>query len=223
MKGALAIFVKTPGLTQVKTRLAKGIGRQQAEAFYRLSARVATEIGLQVADKYSVDSYHAVAESEGLQYPQWQDLPCLWQGVGGLGERMFHIYQTLLKTYDYVILTGSDIPQMTVSIIEQVIATFQSQRSPSFVLVPCIDGGFCVFGGNAPVPLHNWTNVEYSQPDTGAKFQQQVAGLGHIRLLAMLDDVDEIEDLRPLQHSLSALSKPLSAQTELLTFLQNLT
>ncbi len=223
MKGALAIFVKTPGLSQIKTRLAKGIGRQQAEDFYRMSARVATEIGQRVSAEYAVDSYHAVAENEGLQYPQWQDLPCLWQGEGGLGERMFHIYQTLLKTYDYVVLTGSDIPQMTVPYVEQAIASLQSQQNPAFVLAPCVDGGFCLFGGNTPVPLHHWTDVEYSQPDTGAEFQQQITGLGPVQRLSILDDVDEVEDLKPLQHSLSALAEPLPAQLELLTFLQNLT
>jgi glycosyltransferase A (GT-A) superfamily protein (DUF2064 family) len=37
------------------------------------------------------------------------------QGEGGLGERMAHIYNTLLKQHDFVLLVGADIPQMTVA------------------------------------------------------------------------------------------------------------
>ena len=39
MNIAIAIFVKTPGISPIKTRLAASIGQQKAEDFYRLSLK----------------------------------------------------------------------------------------------------------------------------------------------------------------------------------------
>jgi glycosyltransferase A (GT-A) superfamily protein (DUF2064 family) len=48
---ALAIFVKTPGLSPVKTRLAEGIGQARAEAFYRLAVDAVAEVALATEPK----------------------------------------------------------------------------------------------------------------------------------------------------------------------------
>ena len=39
MSGAIAVFVKTPGLSPVKTRLAAKLGKATAEAFHLASAQ----------------------------------------------------------------------------------------------------------------------------------------------------------------------------------------
>ena len=42
--GAAAIFVKTPGISPIKTRLAVGIGQANAESFYKMSCQATGEV-----------------------------------------------------------------------------------------------------------------------------------------------------------------------------------
>jgi glycosyltransferase A (GT-A) superfamily protein (DUF2064 family) len=109
MTPAVAIFVKTPGLSPVKTRLAAGgMGAEAATEFHRLSvAGVARACGDDVAP------YWAVAEREALAPPAWRGFPAIWQGEGGLGARLDRIYATLLQRHGRVLLIGADAPQIT--------------------------------------------------------------------------------------------------------------
>ncbi len=128
MSGAIAVFVKTPGLSPVKARLAATLGQKNAEAFHLAASRSVASVVQSLSQKTDIQSYYAVAEKSALTHSYWEDLPCLWQGEGGLGERMAHIYQTLLNTHDFVLLVGADIPQMTVSelgILHFSLYTFQ--------------------------------------------------------------------------------------------------
>jgi len=109
----IAVFVKTPGLSPVKVRLAAKLGRKTAEAFHLAAAQSVSSVVQELSNLTDIQSYYAVAEQAALNHSYWQDLPCLWQGEGGLGDRMAHIYQTLLAEHDFVILVGADIPQMT--------------------------------------------------------------------------------------------------------------
>jgi glycosyltransferase A (GT-A) superfamily protein (DUF2064 family) len=54
MKLPLAVFVKTPGLSPIKTRLAASVGEQKALEFYRRSLRV-TEAVVHAAVKGAVN------------------------------------------------------------------------------------------------------------------------------------------------------------------------
>ena len=59
MSCAAAIFVKTPGLSPLKTRLATGIGAAAATDWYRLAARATAAA---VAQLPNLVAYWAVAE-----------------------------------------------------------------------------------------------------------------------------------------------------------------
>jgi len=219
MSGAIVIMVKTPGLSLVKTRLASKLDQETAEQFHLASARsVAT-----VVQKYSkladVQAYFAVAEESALKHYYWQDLPCIWQGEGGLGERMAHIYQTLLDKHDFVIMVGADIPQMTTAEFAEANSWVSHKEQARFAFGPSVDGGFWLFAGNCSVPLAIWTDVIYSQEDTGVQFFNRIEELGEIKTLSCLRDVDEIEDLQPLREALLALPKPLPEQHSLVLFL----
>ena len=92
MSGAIAIFVKTPGLSPVKTRLAATLGREAAEAFHLASSQSVSSVAQSLGRQADIKGYYAVAEETALNHSYWEDMPCLWQGEGGLGERMAHIY-----------------------------------------------------------------------------------------------------------------------------------
>ncbi len=222
MSGALAIFVKTPGLSPVKTRLAATLGQMSAENFHLAAAQSVTAVAKDLMRQCSLQGYYAVAESHGLHHCYWQSLPCLWQGEGGLGERMAHIYQTLLKKHDFVILVGADIPQMTATELLIAVRWLEVPKSQHFAFGPSVDGGFWAFGGNAALPKTLWTDVVYSAPQTGAHFLQKIAPLGAVKTLATLCDVDSALDLHALRTALMDLPAPLPEQSALLDFVQAL-
>lgn len=222
MSGAIALFVKTPGLSPVKTRLSASIGKETAEAFHLAAAQSVAAVMQELSTLADVQSYYAVAEQAALNHSDWQDLPCVWQGEGDLGERMAHIYQTLLAEHDFVILVGADIPQMTST--ELLIASnwLVHEEQSRLVFAPSVDGGFWAFGGNCPIPLSTWTGVIYSKADTGAQFVIKIEQLGDIKTLAALRDIDEVSDLLPLRDALLNLPEPLPEQYELIRFLDEL-
>ena len=90
MQGGLAIFVKTPGISPLKTRLAVGMG-SDSERWYRIAVDAVKSVALQAQAATGINAYWAVAESEGMQNDLWQSLPRLMQSdasEAGLGERM---------------------------------------------------------------------------------------------------------------------------------------
>lgn len=222
MAGALAVFVKTPGLSPVKTRLAAKLGREPAEAFHLASAQAVTGVVQALGELDAIQSYYAVAEQSALNHRYWQDLPCLWQGEGGLGERMAHVYQTLLREHEFVILVGADIPQMTAAELLSASSWLDHNEQPHLAFGPSADGGFWLFGGNCSVPLKVWTEVVYSAADTGKQFFDRIEQLGEVRTLSTLCDVDEPEDLVTLHKALLEMAEPVPAQQELTRFLQTL-
>jgi len=222
MSGAIAVFVKTPGLSPVKTRLAVELGQENAEAFHLASSRSVSSVVQALSKLDDVQSYYAVAEEPALNHDYWKGLPCLWQGEGGLGERMAHIYQTLLLKHDFVILVGADIPQMTARELLKASAWLSHNEQARLAFGPSVDGGFWLFGGNCSIPQTTWTDVTYSAVDTGTQFFNKIKQVGEIKTLATLRDVDETDDLIPLRDVLQKLTEPLPAQQELVQFLETL-
>ena len=219
MSGAIAVFVKTPGLSPIKTRLAATLGRDTAEAFHLASAQSVSSVVQELSKLTDIQSYYAVAEQAALNHSYWQDLPCVWQGEGGLGERMAHIYQTLLAEYDFVILVGADIPQMTSTELLGAVTWLPHEEQARLVFAPSVDGGFWAVGGNCNIPQAIWTDVVYSETDTGAQFFNKIEQLGDIKTLSLLRDVDDVSDLLPLRDDLLNLTEPLPEQHELIRFL----
>ncbi len=218
MNGAIAVMVKTPGLSAVKTRLEAKLDKEIAEEFHLASARSVAEVLQQYARQADIQAYYAVAEEAALNHYYWQDLPTLWQGEGGLGARMAHVYQMLLEKHDFVILVGADIPQMTTTEFVDAESWLTSEQ-PRFAFGPSVDGGFWLLGGNCGIPKAIWTDVIYSVADTGIQFFDRIEELGEIKTLSCLRDVDEPEDLQALRQTLLELTEPLPAQHSLLLFL----
>ncbi len=201
MKGAIAIFAKTAELTPVKTRLAKSIGRQQAEAFYRLSVAVTETTLKQVQEQTggNVQPFWALAEKQAVELPQWKEFPAIWTGEGGLGERLNSVSEQLFAAHDFVMMIGTDSPQLAPDRFRQAVSVLEN-GSHDCVIGPSIDGGFYLLVSRMPVPTDIWKAVHYSRSDTP---EQLTLLLGKqnwkIHLLAQEIDVDEIGDLESLK------------------------
>ncbi len=189
---AVAIFVKTPGLSPVKTRLAQGIG-----------------------------TAHATAEQGGLAHPAWSAFPTLWQGDGELGTRLDRVYAALLARHGSVLLTGADAPQVTPALLRAAARTVRD-GGPPYAIGPAAAGGFWLFGGRSAVPSAVWRSVTYSRADTGARLAEALRRFGSISWLPTLADTDEASDLPELASALGCLPDPLPEQASLRDWLRNL-
>jgi rSAM/selenodomain-associated transferase 1 len=211
---AVAIFVKTPALSPVKTRLAAGIGAPAAQHFYLAAATAVASVVRSCGTVLS--PYWAVAEP---QTNAWCDFPTICQGDGDLGERMRRVYDQLLAIHGAALLIGADAPQITA---EQLIAAanaLQSGAAP-YVLGPAKDGGFWLLGGRQPMPITAWRDTPWSQPNTLAIFTRALDQAGQHTLLDTLTDIDRPTDLADLRHDLARLIKPTPEQMALATWLQ---
>jgi len=216
---ALAIFVKTPGLSRIKTRLAAGVGDSHALEFHRRSAAAVGAVAR--AAMPTIAPYWAVAECEGLQDPHWQALPTLWQGDGPLGARLDKVYSELLQKHGSVLLVGADAPQITASLLLRAAQTVRTQGTP-YAIGPARDGGFWLFGGSIPVPSQIWQSVPYSQSDTATRLIGALEPHGAIGWLPTLTDIDRAEDLPELLAALSGLDVSVPEQASLKGWLRSL-
>lgn len=186
MISAVAIFVKTPTLSPVKTRLAATIGTKKAVEFYGLClSTVRTTV-----EKSGAMPFWAVGEEKGLGNPLWQDFNRLYTGEGNLGERQHHIYQTLQTKYSRTLLIGADTPQLSSALLQEALLALEQH---DFVIGPARDGGYYLFGGRIPVEKKIWTEVPYSVSTTREKLESLLPS-SPVQL-KMLTDVDTVGDL----------------------------
>lgn len=185
MSTAVAIFVKTPGLSPIKTRLAAGIGQEKALEFYALCVEAVRT----TARAVNASVYYAVAEEGAVDNAVWCGSHTLYTGEGDLGERQHHIYSTLLTDFDNVLLIGTDSPQLSSSHLEEAISAL---HCTDFVTGPARDGGYYLFGGRAGLDHNVWTSIPWS---TGVTLERLEAKLPSAPYrLPMLTDVDRASD-----------------------------
>ncbi len=220
ISGGLAIFVKTPGLSPVKTRLAEHLGRPQAEAFHRAAAEAVASVASRAGDVAGFAPHWAVAERDALHGDAWKDLPRLFQGPGTLGERMDAIYRQLRTGADFALLVGADTPQLCGKSLARA-ARWLDAAEPRLVIGRARDGGFWLFGGNVPLPPEAWLQPTYSHCDTAHAFIQAMSPHGHWLELEWLSDVDRVEDLAPAYEELQALASPTPEQRRLVAWLRD--
>jgi hypothetical protein len=214
----LAIFVKTPGHSPLKTRLAAGIGRESAERFHRLAAEAVAAVARAAqATLPGLAAAWAVAEDSALDDALWSGLPRIAQGAGDLGARMRHLVERLCSAHGGALLLGADAPQLRA---DDLVAAVRALDDHDRVLGPSADGGFWLFGTRKPVPATAWTATPWSQADTAERF---IAALGTPRIarLRTLRDADAADDLPPLLIALDALPHPLPEQRRLADWLRN--
>ena len=215
MSAAIAIFVKTPGCSPIKTRLAVDIGAAAAEAWYWQSVQVTLAVVQQYVYTGAGPAFWAVAEASALSHEAWSSLPRIAQPEGGLGERMAAVYQRLLDEHGAAILIGADAPQLQAGELVRAAQWLGASAEARYVLGPAVDGGFWLFGGNRSLPLRAWTQVGYSQRDTAMRFRRSVGVDRRWLDLGALRDVDVADDLRGVANALDALPDPLPEQRTL--------
>lgn len=220
MSVGLAIFVKTPGLSPVKTRLAADCGRAYAEDWYRRAVAAVVSVSRIAAAEHGIEPYWAVAEPEAIGHCAWQGLPVLDQGEGGLGERMARVHARLVARHGAGVLIGADAPQLSAGLLGAATAWLQ-QPGPRLSLGPARDGGFWLFGGNVAPPIDAWLKVRYSAHETARDLRAAMADCGQWQILPELTDVDRGSDLDEVNDALHRLPDPSPEQRQLIAYMRS--
>lgn len=221
MSCAVAIFVKTPELSAVKSRLWPDIGRSEAERLHRASAAAVCSVVLLACKQSAISGYWALAESAQLSAAHWPGLSHVEQGCGSLGQRMAAVYRHLRKFHRGAILIGADAPQIQSSQLRDAANWLSSDR-PHLALGRASDGGFWLFGGNQDLGDDQWSRARYSAPTTADEFVGAMDGCGDWLELETLCDLDTERDIEMVHRQLELLGDPTTEQSRVINMLASL-
>jgi len=197
MKHKLAIgtFVKTPGVSPLKTRLAAGIGEDAALEFYRLSLACITATLTELQQTYpQIEPFWAVAEEGALKNSLWSDFSVVGQGHGELGSRLATVFEALYAKFDGVVFIGADSPQLTTSLLTRAADTLVNQEK-DFVIGPATDGGYYLLGANRAISRAIFESIPYSSDQTCRAMLHKLEPVGSLLTLETQFDVDTVDDL----------------------------
>lgn len=193
----VVIFTKPPKTGRVKTRLIGELSGEQA-------AQLHEGFLLDLLDRLTVGSFHlelAWALEPGETAPQL-GLPGVVQQGDDLGRRLFHGLSTAFKKYQFVVVVGSDHPELPVERLEEAFSRLKA--GADVVFGPAEDGGYYLIGTHRGV-LHPrlFEEIPWSTDAVLATSLERCVELGlRTDLLALGTDVDTPADLRRLAASL---------------------
>jgi len=196
MESTLIIqFAKWPQLGKVKTRLAKTLGDQAAfDAHIELTLSVLNNLttAKQGTVELWFDQLLANSEGQGLvDACKSQFVSVSTQHGNDLGERMYHALLSGLKSFDKVIIVGSDCPTVDKSYLVDAINALDSS---SLAIGPAEDGGYVLLGASKVKP----TLLDNIAWGCGEVLQSTVSNAEGLDLsCVLLDttwDVDEYDD-----------------------------
>lgn len=225
-KTAIAIFVKTPGLSRVKTRLGHKVGELKAKKFYELSlSKIKFEINElnKSLGHDKLDVYWAIAEPlNPFHTLYWKDFNFIHQKGNELGARISSVYNQLINVgYEKVVLMGGDSPQLTSEDYKHWCSA--KVKGKQVIMGPANDGGFYTFIGSAPISPKLWENVNYSQPTTCQQLDKQLSDDGFsVFYLNKQMDIDFYEDLEPLKSALLSSNESSVEQKALIDYISTI-
>jgi rSAM/selenodomain-associated transferase 1 len=195
----IIVFVKHPGLTPVKTRLAAEIGKAKAGELYNFFARdILARLARQRADLkvffYPSSGKRAVRSWLGAgpgYYPQ--------KGAD-LGARMANAFKEVFSQgYSKALLLGSDSPDLPAKYMADA---WRRLKRHDVVLGPTEDGGYYLIGFERnSFDDRVFKGIEWSSDVVYRQTVDAIAGLGmNFGPLAGWLDVDLLDDLRQLYH-----------------------
>ena len=186
----LLIFTRNPELGKVKSRLAKGVGQENAlEIYKKLLSHTKDVVATLNCTKrvgYSVqvrpDDMWDNAIFEKFQ-----------QEGEDLGVRMHNAFdQAFTDGYDNVLIVGSDLFDLRASHINEA---FDALHSNDAVIGPAQDGGYYLLGMNKLVK-DVFYNKEWGGDTVFASTMNDLA-TAKVHQLETLNDIDFAEDLKP--------------------------
>lgn len=199
----VALFVRIPVPGRVKTRLAKKLGADGACELYKA---IVTDV-LQNIKNTGLSLYlFCDGMNDGNLPQEWIDASdkVVVQQGDCIGERMAAAFECCFYEYiDKVILVGSDIPGIDAEVL---LTAERNLETCDVVIAPAADGGYCLIAmkRNSFLPTV-FQNIPWS---TGAVLRDTLEKCEEFRidveLLAVLQDIDTMDDLKSYRLNPSA-------------------
>jgi rSAM/selenodomain-associated transferase 1 len=188
----IILFLKAPRPGLVKTRLARGMGPEEAARAYRsLVETLLQELAplSRVTVRFTPDN--ARPDIEAWLRPGWSALP---QGEGDLGRRLDRAVRDAFdQGPEPILILGSDCPWVTRHDLREAETALSES---DVVFGPALDGGYWLVGMRRFLPSL-FRDIPWSTADTLAVSRRRAAEDGcRVRLLRALSDVDTMEDWR---------------------------
>ncbi len=216
MADALYIIAKAPRVGLAKTRLGRVIGHEAAVTLYRAFLR---DLAVRFANTRWECGWYVTPPDA------WDDISplvscgravrILYQNEGNLTERQREFFRgAAARGEERVVLIASDSPHLTVEVVAQA---FSELDSSDLVFGPTYDGGYYLIG------MRGWHDVFQDVPmstntvlgDVVAQAERAGLTVGWVETTFDIDEVEDIEHLRPLAKHRSDLVATRAALQEL--------
>ncbi len=189
----LIIFIKAPRIGEVKTRLARDIGAENAQKLYRAMVEDLLQ-NLRGPDNFDllITLWPENAEPEVRNWLNWKG-QITTQSQGNLGDKLQHAFGNgFAQGYQRIVIIGSDLPELSSSVIND---SFKQLHTYSLILGPATDGGYYLIGLRSP-HTELFTGINWSTSDVLKKTLENAdkAGLHHF-LLPDMQDIDKYDDI----------------------------
>ncbi|MDD0851708.1 hypothetical protein HBN50_01320 [Halobacteriovorax sp. GB3] len=195
MNVAFVLFARTPGLKPIRNRLSRTTSKDFAEEFYLHSLEATRELILEMShNNPDIKLVWAVEEKEGLKSEFWGDYPVLFQGDGGLGDKLDRVYKKLSAEFDAVFMMMPNTAQIGPEVLEFDILNFLTSDY-DYLLGKTDQGGFYLFGGAKAVPFSTWINVPYNCSITFDELDQGLSKNGKVLHISESFGILERDDL----------------------------
>lgn len=181
------IFLRTPRLGRVKSRLAAGIGALAALRFYRATAE--RLLRRMARDRRWRCHIALTPDRDVARARPWRvGAPYRGQGAGDLGQRMARSIREMPP--GPVVIIGSDIPAIAPS---HIAAAFAALGARETVFGPAEDGGYWLVGlrRRPKLPHRLFAGVRWSSPHALA---DTLGGLPRGMSVTFLERLDDIDD-----------------------------
>lgn len=191
------VFAKAPRPGEVKTRLARSIGKDRAAAIAArmLDATLAEAVTADIGPVELCGSPDAEA-GELVRAARRVGVTLHGQGEGDLGQRMARAFARAMQCHERVLAIGTDCPGMTADVLRDAHARLAGEMDAVFR--PAIDGGYVLIGLRH---YHSalFADIPWSSARVMSVTRKRMRGLGWRWWEgAPLADVDEPADLARL-------------------------
>jgi rSAM/selenodomain-associated transferase 1 len=196
-KHCVIMFLKSPDVGAVKSRLAATVQADVALELYRCF--VSDMMGMIAEGGYSLTIFFYPPESEE-KIARWlgQEHTFFPQSGDDLGERMKNAFRTVFSQgVASAILIGTDIPDLPARIIDEALTSLTGHDA---VLGPTYDGGYYLIGFRADTFLPQaFDGISWSSPEVFAQTLCALETAGcRVHVLQRWRDIDTFEDLEAL-------------------------
>ena len=185
----IIVFVRSPEIGKVKTRLARSIGDQSALNVYKTLLKHTAAVLRDLSFDKVVYFSEKIDNNDFWENSLFEKK--LQKGAD-LGERMHHAFDTAFnKGYKKVLIIGSDLFDLTSSLIT---SAFEALETYDISIGPSLDGGYYLLGMKKLQP-EVFKNKKWGT-DSVLENTLQDLKKQKIKLLKALNDIDTLEDLK---------------------------